>query len=125
MINSFTDLKVWQEARELRKEIEIISNTFPSEEKYRLKDQIIRASRSITNNIAEGFGRFHYQENIQFCRQGRGSLFEVMDHLIIAFENNYINKEVFDKLNLICTNELKLLNGYIKYLKDKKTEDKS
>lgn len=125
MIISFTDLKVWQEARELRKEIEIISNTFPSEEKYRLKDQIIRASRSITNNIAEGFGRFHYQENIQFCRQGRGSLFEVMDHLIIAFENNYINKEIFDKLNLICTNELKLLNGYIKYLKDKKTEDKS
>ena len=123
MINSFTDLKVWQEARDLRKDIENISNTFPSEEKFRLKDQIIRAARSITNNIAEGFGRFHYQENIQFCRQGRGSLFEVMDHLIIAYDNNFISKEIFEKLNEICSNELKLLNGYIKYLKDKKSEN--
>jgi four helix bundle protein len=125
MINSFVDLKVWQEARDLRKEIEEISNSFPPEEKYRLKDQIIRAARSITNNLAEGFGRFHYQENIQFCRQSRGSLFEVMDHLIIAFDNNYIDKEKFDGLNDKCTNELKLLNGYIKYLKEKKSEELS
>jgi four helix bundle protein len=124
MINSFIDLKVWQEAREIRKEIEKVANSFPSEEKYRLKDQIIRAARSITNNIAEGFGRFHYQENIQFCRQARGSLFEVLDHIIIAFENNYITKENYDIFQGKFENELKLLNGYIKYLKDKKTEEK-
>ena len=125
MINSFVDLKVWQEARDLRKEIEEISDSFPPEEKYRLKDQIIRAARSITNNLAEGFGRFHYQENIQFCRQARRSLFEVLDHLIIALDNGYINKEIFDKFKEKFDNELKLLNGYIEYLKDKKSEDLS
>jgi four helix bundle protein len=124
MMNSFTELKVWQEARDLRKEIEEVANSFPSEEKYRLKDQIIRAARSITNNIAEGFGRYHYQENIQYCRQARGSLFEVLDHLIIAFENNFISKEIYDGFKGRFEIELKLLNGYIKYLKDKRTEEK-
>ncbi|MBI5403480.1 MAG: four helix bundle protein [Ignavibacteriae bacterium] len=125
MIYSFTELKVWQEASNLRKEIEILSKSFPSEEKYRLTDQIIRASRSITNNIAEGFGRFHYQENIQFCRQARGSLFEVLDHLLIAMDNKFITKENFENLKIKFENELKLINGYIKYLRDKKIEDKS
>jgi four helix bundle protein len=125
MIYSFTELKVWQEASNLRKEIEILSKSFPSEEKYRLTDQIIRASRSITNNIAEGFGRFHYQENIQFCRQARGSLFEVLDHLLIAMDNKFITEENFENLKIKFENELKLINGYIKYLKDKKTENNS
>ncbi|MGB0176006.1 MAG: four helix bundle protein, partial [Owenweeksia sp.] len=64
-VKSFEELKVYQEAREFRKEISGISKALPAEEKYRLTDQLIRASRSVTAQIAEGFGRFHYQENIQ------------------------------------------------------------
>jgi four helix bundle protein len=59
-MNSFTDLEVWKKARILRNNISDLTKSFSAEEKYRLSDQIIRSSRSIGNNIAEGHGRFHY-----------------------------------------------------------------
>jgi len=67
-VKNFEDLEIWKQSRVLRNEIAVLVKTFPAEEKYRLADQLIRASRSVTANIAEGYGRFHYQENIQFCR---------------------------------------------------------
>ena len=66
-IYSFEDLEVWKTAKQLRIEFSLLCKKFPIEEKYKLSDQLIRASRSITANIAEGFGRFHHQENIQFA----------------------------------------------------------
>jgi four helix bundle protein len=77
-MNSFEELEVWKASQELRNSIWELTKTFPKEERYRLSDQLIRASRSVFANIAEGFGRFHFQENIQFCRQARGSLFEIL-----------------------------------------------
>ena len=82
----FRDLEVWNRCQEIRKEIWALCKIFPPEEKYRLSDQMIRSSRSSTVCIAEGYGRFHYQENIQFCRQARGSLYELIDHLSVAEE---------------------------------------
>lgn len=70
------NLDVWRESRELRKDISDTVEEIPDSEKFLLINQMIRASRSVTANIAEGYGRFHYKENIQFCRQARGSLFE-------------------------------------------------
>jgi four helix bundle protein len=90
---SFEDLNVWKKAREFRKSLRELAKQFPNEEKYRLADQIIRASRSVTANIAEGHGRFHYQENIQFCRTSRGSLSEVLDHLTVAYDERFITME--------------------------------
>lgn len=98
----------------------MLTNTFPSEERFRLTDQMIRCSRSITNNIAEGFGRFHYQENAQFCRQSRGSLSELIDHLLIAFDEKFISAEELEKFRAEITECLTLLNGYINYLMKKK-----
>ncbi len=88
--STFEDLEIWRLARNFRKGISAMVRTFPVDEKYRLTDQLIRASRSVTANIAEGYGRFHYQENIQFCRQSRGSLFEIVDHLTVALDQGYI-----------------------------------
>jgi four helix bundle protein len=86
---SFEELEVWKEARQLRIDVRKLVGSFPAEEKYRLIDQLLRASRSVTANIAEGNGRFHYQENIRFCRQARGSLYEILDHLICAQDEKY------------------------------------
>jgi four helix bundle protein len=72
--STFETLEVWKEARILRKEISNLVKQFPSVEQFRLSDQMIRASRSVTANITEGHGRYHFQESIQFCRQARGSL---------------------------------------------------
>ena len=69
MAINFEDLEVWKECRELRLRLSEIVKTFPNDEKYRLTDQVIRASRSVTANIAEGHGRFHFQENISEKRK--------------------------------------------------------
>jgi four helix bundle protein len=91
---SFVDLEVWKQSRKIRIWVSALTKTFPAEEKYRLTDQIIRSSRSIGNNIAEGHGRFHYQDNIRFCVVARGSLSETLDHVMIAFEEKIITEEV-------------------------------
>ncbi|TLD40549.1 MAG: hypothetical protein JETT_3186 [Candidatus Jettenia ecosi] len=69
--STFETLEVWKEARELREEIPKLTKKLPVNERFRLSDQMIRASRSVTANIAEGYGRYHFQENIQYCRQAR------------------------------------------------------
>jgi len=118
--STFEDLEVWQKGRALRNEISNLTKTFPEEEKYKLANQMIRASRSVTANIAEGYGRFHFQENIQFCRQARGSLFELIDHLTVALDEGYIEDEYFNEYREKIFKIIRMLNGYIKYLKGKK-----
>jgi len=114
---TFEDLEVWKLGREIRNNLSQLAKTLPKEEKYRLSDQIIRASRSVTANIAEGFGRFHHQENIQFCRQARGSLMELIDHLSVTLDENYITKEEGEEIRNKILYSMKVLNGYIAYLK--------
>lgn len=119
-IKSFEDLDVWQICRELRVKLTTIARDLPAEEKFRLTDQIIRAARSVTNNIAEGYGRYHFQENIQFCRQSRGSLYELIDHLTICVEENYLSSDHLDKLKSDCVRAIKLINGFIRFLQKQK-----
>lgn len=112
----FTSLECWKSARALRIQISAICKSFPAAEDKRLTDQMIRASRSVTNNIAEGSGRYHYKDTIKFYFVSRGSLHELKDHLLIAYEENYIQKEDFDAVINSIANTSKILNGYIKYV---------
>jgi four helix bundle protein len=114
---SFTELEVWKKARILKNELRNLINSFPSEEKYRLADQIIRSSRSVTSNIAEGHGRFTYKDQLYFCIQARGSLSETHNHLIDAFDCKYISQEQFDHYKLMIDEVGRLLNGYITFLR--------
>ncbi|MDA3833863.1 MAG: four helix bundle protein [Spirochaetales bacterium] len=118
--SNFRDLNVWQNCRDIRIAIWKLCKKFPAEEKYRLVDQMIRASRSSTANIAEGYGRYHFQENIQFCRQSRGSLYELIDHVLTAKECEYIDQGKCELLIKEVVSAIRLLNGYIKYLKTQK-----
>ena len=118
--NDFRDLEVWQKCRELRRKIWELCNKFPKEERYRLSDQLIRASRSTTACIAEGYGRFHFQENIQFCRQARGSLYELFDHVDVALDCHYIKNNSSESLINQIKTAIRILNGYIKHLKGRK-----
>ena len=117
MITTFTDLDVWKKARLLRNNISSLTKSFPPVEQYRLTDQIIRSSRSIGNNIAEGYGRYHYTDSKKFFVNARGSATETIDHLIIAFDEGYIPESVFQEFENYCQECLRLLNGYINYLK--------
>ena len=121
--STFEDLEVWQQAREFRNKISELTDSFPEKEKYKLSDQILRASRSVTANIAEGYGRFHYQENVQFARQARGSLYETLDHLTVAKDEDYIEKSTFKEFKSEIFDIIPMLNGYISYLKRQKNND--
>lgn len=89
----FEDLEVYKIAREFRKKIYKLAKELPEEEKYNLSSQMRRAAVSMTNCIAEGHGRYHYQEEIQFLRQSRGSAEELIDDLNVCLDENYIEKE--------------------------------
>lgn len=123
-MKTFEELEAWKLAKELRMAVSNLSKELPNDEKYRLADQMIRASRSVTANIAEGYGRFHHQENIQFCRQSRGSIMELVDHLSVALEEKYITEKQFTELRDNAMHCNKVLNGYIAYLKRAKEDSK-
>lgn len=90
---SFDELEVWKKARALKNEIFQLVQTFPANEKFRLTDQLIRSSRSVCAQIAEGHGRRTNPDRIRFCIIARGSLRETLNHLIDASDNTYINNE--------------------------------
>ena len=117
---SFEDLECWKACTEVRRFITELVKKYPKEEKFALTDDMKRAARSSTHNIAEGFGRYHYQENIQFCRYSRGSLYELIDQLITSIDEGLITKKEYETGRSLISKSLALLNGYIKYLSKQK-----
>ena len=95
---SFEELEVYKAAREFRKSIYKLIKRLPPEEKYNLASQMRRAALSLTNNMAEGHGRFFYQENIQFCRISRGSLMELIDDLNTCIDEKYFERGYLEQL---------------------------
>ena len=120
-MKSIENLDIYNKSRDFRRSISGLVKKIPINEKYRLTDQIIRSSRSISANIAEGYGRFHYQESIQFFRIARGSLLETQEHLRCAFDEKYINKPEFSCHLSQSISLLRQLNGYINYMKKLKS----
>jgi four helix bundle protein len=119
-IRSFEDLEVYKMAREFSKKVSRLIKILPKEEEHNLKSQMRRAKLSVTNNIAEGFGRFHFQENIQFNRQSRGSICELIDDFNECYEEGYINQTESNALKSEAYHLIKVLNGYIASLKRQK-----
>lgn len=120
----FEDLEVYKAAREFRKKIYRLVKRLPNEERYELASQMRRAAVSLTNNIAEGHGRFHYQENIQFLRQSRGSLQELLDDLNVCIDEEYAELDELMDLKEEGYQLLHKINSYIAYLKKRKAAEK-
>jgi four helix bundle protein len=108
---SFENLKVYKQARELVKDIYLLQNTFPKEERYALGDQIRRAATSITANLAEGSGRQSIKEKIHFIEIAFGSMTEVFCELQTACDLEYINEFQFEALRPKFTEVAKMLSG--------------
>ncbi|MBG0786107.1 MAG: four helix bundle protein [Anaerolineaceae bacterium] len=114
-------LEVYTSAQELAAYVyQQVLPLLPVEEKYGLCSQIRRAAASVPANIAEGYGRYYYQETIRFCYLARGSLMELSSHFDLAHSQGYIpdavNEQLGEKMNVV----MKLIHGYIKYLKQSK-----
>lgn len=124
---SFQDLDCWKKCREVRRLIFDLTKKFPKDELFALTQNTRRAAYSTTQNIAEGYGRFHYQENVQFCRQSRGSLYELWDQMIAANDNGYISSAELENVVNLINETLRILNGYINFLlneQEKKSQTK-
>ncbi len=115
-MRSYKELEVWKESRQLVKLTYEATATFPKTETYGLVAQIRRAVISVPSNIAEGCGRHHRKESLQFCHISRGSLYELETQILVASDLLYINDvklKSLEKQLRIC---LRLLNGFIRFL---------
>jgi len=117
-IKSFQDLNIWKEAHELVLEVYGITKNFPKDEAHGLISQIRRAATSIPSNIAEGMGRNTKKELLSFSYNARGSLSEVIYHLILSKDLKYINQKDFDALYNRYNGLGKGINVFISKLKN-------
>jgi four helix bundle protein len=120
---TFEDLEVYQVAREFRKAMYRVAKRLPQEEKFGLTSQIRRAAVSLTNNIAEGHGRFHFLEQIKFMLQSRGSLEELLDDLNVCEDEAYLPIQEIEPFRQEAWRVHKLINGYIRFLRRRASAD--
>ena len=114
------DFELYLRARAFRKRVYELIRRLPSQERYCLANQMRCAGVSITNNIAEGHGRWHYQENIHFCRVARGSIDEIIDDLNTCLDESYADQALWAELKAEAYNLIHRINGYISYLRKTK-----
>jgi len=119
----FEDLEVYKAARAFRKRVYRLAKLLPPEEKFGLQAQMKDAAVSLTNNIAEGHGRYNWQDNTRFCRHSRGSLAELVDDINICIDEAYAPRDHLEDLKSDAARVLRLLNGYIGYLQRQKELD--
>ena len=114
---TFEDLEVYQVAREFRKAMYAVTRRLPDFERYDLGSQIRRAALSLTNNMAEGRGRYHYPDQIRFFLHSRGSLEELVDDLNVCWDEKYLSSDEVTNLKGQSREVLVLFNGYLRYLR--------
>ena len=120
-IEGLQKLDVWCKARDFALVIyRQVLPLLPPEEKWGLAQQIRRSAQSIPANIAEGYGRYYYQDNVRFCYIARGSLEETLSHIVLANKLAFIPDGIYQKLGEEGKELTRLINGYIAYLKRSK-----
>lgn len=114
------DFELYKCARQFRRDTYRLIQQLPPDERYCLANQMRRAAVSVSNNIAEGHGRWYYQENIRFCRIARGSVGELIDDFNVCLDERYGEIEFITKLKVEAEELIARINSYIAYLKRSK-----
>lgn len=117
------DFELYRIARQFRKQIYQLIRQLPKAERYCLDPQMRRAAVSITNNIAEGHGRWHYQENLRFCRIARGSIDEILDDFNVCLDEGYGEPAMLKELTAAAYALIGRLNSYMAYLRRCKQQE--
>ena len=118
MSRGLENLEVWREAMAFMEEVyRIVIPTLPREERFALREQLQRAAQSIPANLAEGYGRYHYADQIRFCYIARGSAEEVYTYLTLAHRLGYLAEEPYRQISTSLQSLKRLINGYIRYLR--------
>ena len=113
----FEELPCWKDARTLCSLIYNLINQKAFTKDFSLKDQILRASGSIMDNIAEGFDDGSSREFIRFLGYAMRSCGEVQSQLYRALDCAYITQQQFDEIYGLCSECRKQIKGFRKYLR--------
>jgi len=108
---SFEKLEAWKEARALTNKIYKITKVFPDEEKYGLTNQLRRAIISVCSNLAEGSSRTHSKEQTQFYQIAFSSLMEALNQIIISFDLEYLDQQLYNILRTDAEKCSRLINS--------------
>ena len=119
-IKHFTDLEAWQVNHQVVIDIYKITKEFPKEERYGITDQLRRACVSITSNIAEGWGYYHFSNKVRYYYQSKGSSCEVQNLIIVSHDLKLLNDEDYEKLKMKVFRGYKLINGLIRSVEKNK-----
>ncbi|WP_425267246.1 four helix bundle protein [Aeoliella straminimaris] len=114
------DFELYNACRNFRKKVYQLIRQLPTEEKYCLANQMRRAAVSVSNNIAEGHGRWYYQESIRFCRISRGSVEELIDDFNVCLDEEYGETPFVEHLKSEADLVIARINSYISYLRRSK-----
>ena len=114
MVRKLEDLVTYQVAMQIGEEVWRVVNGWSFFEKETLGKQITRSADSIALNVAEGYGRFHFKENRNFCYYARGSQFETQSALLKARTRDLLDEPTFELINQKLEYFHRLINGYIK-----------
>lgn len=125
MGRQYTELDVWTKSRSLANRIYELTKGFPKEEMFGLMSQMRRAAVAVPSNIAEGCGRQHSKDAIQFFFVARGSLYELETQLYIASDQIYIASDKTAECLEEITKCKQLINGFVTYYKSLKTRPSS
>ena len=117
--NSFEEMPIWQKSMDLAVEIYDMTETLPRQEDYGLTSQIRRSALSVPGNIAEGFGRKHTRDKLNFYYDARGSLAETKNHLIYGHRVGYFPRARFEDSVSTLEDIWKQLNTLINSLSKK------
>lgn len=111
--SGFEEMPLWQQAHALALRVHEVSAAFPRQEDYGLTSQLRRAAVSISANVAEAYGRYHYRDKLNFYYHCRGSTCETKSHLLYARDVGYLDSTAFTRLVQELDIILKQLNAVI------------
>ena len=113
----FEDLECYRLALVVLKQAYGLAKRLPTEERYSLAAQMRRSATSVTLNIAEGYGRYHYLDSLRFFYIARGSLMETLSAIVSCQAVGYIEQTQLDRLRQLAHSALRSLNGYMRYIR--------
>ncbi|KKQ95073.1 MAG: hypothetical protein UT66_C0009G0020 [candidate division CPR2 bacterium GW2011_GWC1_39_9] len=122
MATGLENLKIYQIAEGLEIGVHDLTKEFPKDEQYRSVDQLRRSSASVSNNIAESYGRYSHQEKIRMLIIARGEAEETKRNIIRSYKKDFISEEVANNFANEYTELLKGINGYIRFLRNQKNQ---
>lgn len=119
MATGIENLIIYRQAERIEIFLHKFTEKFPSDEKYRMVDQVRRASNAISSNIAEGYGRYTYKEKVRYMHIARGEASELRQLIVRAYKKGYMEEKSKEFIEEKITGLAKGINGYIKFLRSK------